>query len=223
MPNPPPGYKPPTELDRSVLGNFANAVEAAPLRAGLGLADTLSRQENANTERTRSFLTESRNRNQAAMQGSLGTASQMFGQYADLASGQHLSRVSGLANYLGGAGITGGGLAADLFNQSDIARQAQISEGMRDISIKEANRRGQMASDMFLQDLSLAPYLNQSPSMLLLDQVNGTAGWMQDFALGRAQVNESRENRRQAERDSERAMWGSIGGGLLGALGGFLL
>lgn len=212
-----------TDLERRVLGSQPVYSESLPARYGLNLAEQLAKEEDANTAKTRDFLMGSRNKNQAAMEASLGTASQMFGKYADQASGNALNQFRGLSDYLGGAGITGGGLAAGLGAQIDLQRQGQISEGMRDISIREGERRGQMASDMFLQDLSLAPYLNQSPSMLLLDETNSLAAAMQESTLGWGQINASKEIAARASKDAKKNMWGSIGAGALqGVLGAFL-
>lgn len=221
--NPPPGYRAPSSLERDVFGSGATSIESLPVRAGLNLADRLSQEENTRHAGALQGLRGARDRANTMASGSLSTLPMQFGQQADMAMGQALDNWKGLSDYLGGAGITGGGLAAGLGAQIDLQRMAQMNEGQRDVAIKMADRSASIASDNFLRDLGVANFENQSPSMLLLDQLNGTANWNLDFNLGRAQINESRYNREESRRQADNAFWGDIITGGLSLGTSFLL
>lgn len=210
----------PAALQASVFGHGTPTTESWMPRAGLEMARQLAGQENANLASTKNFLMGARNERNAAQAGA-DNMDLKLGRIADGATNQSLDQFAGLRDYLGGAGITGGGLAAGMYGQLELQRVGQMTEGERDLRIAEADRRARQASDNFLQDLGLGSFLNQSPSMLLLDQVNGTIGWQSDETDRNAQIREARASRDQAERESKRNMWGSIFGGAL-SLGGLL-
>lgn len=190
--------------------------------AALGLANELAGEENRRQGQTVSFLTEQFNRANASARPQPGQMAAMMGRATDAATGQSLDEWRGLRDYLGSAGVTGGGLAAGLGAQIELGRMAQVQGSKRDLAIWEAERQAQQASDQFLRSLQLGQVMNQSPSMLLLDQLNSTADRQTNLDLGRAQIGLGREQLRASRRAADQQFWGDLIGGGLGLGAGLL-
>lgn len=95
----------------------------------------------------------------------------------DLAFGQETDRIgqgfnddmASLRNYLGGSGITGGGYAAGLASQYQLARMGQITDARRSLQLEAAKMNTAKKMADFNNTLSLASIVNRDPSMVGMD------------------------------------------------------
>lgn len=121
-------------------------------------------------------------RGQAAedlVRGALGKTSgpAMTQQDIDLGYAQEADRVgkgfnddmASLRNYLGGSGITGGGYAAGLASQYQLARMGQITDAKRSLQLEAAKMNTAKKMADFNNTLSLASIVNRDPAMVGMD------------------------------------------------------
>lgn len=188
--------------------------------ASLGLAAELSGQENARRDQTLGFLQGQFNQANAASQTAPGDLGLRMGRATDSASGQALDQWKGLRDMLGGAGVTGGGLAAGLGSQIELGRLNQIQGSKRDLAVFESERRAKSASDQFLRSLGVADVMNQGPSMILSDTLNSISDRQDNLALGRAQIGLGREQVQVSREASRNQLLGAGLGGLFSLAGG---
>lgn len=198
-------------------------VENQGLDVLLGMSADLTNRENANRAGAVSFLQDQFGRANAADRGMTPEEINLrMGRATDAATGQSLDQWGALRDMLGGAGITGGGLAAGLGAQIELGRLGQIQGSKRDLMVYEAERRSKAASDQFLRSLGLAEMMAQGPSDRLLGTMEGIFDYRQNERLGRAEVSLAREGLEAQSRAGDQAFWGSIFQGGLGVLGGLL-
>lgn len=198
-------------------------VENQGLDVLLGLSSELAGREDQNRAGAIGFLTGQFNRANAASGGMTpDEINQRMGRATDAAAGQSLDQWSGLRDMLGGAGITGGGLAAGLGAQIELGRLAQIQGSKRDLAIYEAERRSKAASDQYLRSLGLAEIMAQGPSDRLLGTMESIFDYRQNERLGRAQIGLAREGLEVQKDAADQAFWGNIFQGGASILAGIL-
>lgn len=197
------------------VGSRPVAVEDHPLMASLREAGRLADTEDSRRGETLGFLRGEFDRANADSAIKPGEMAMRLGRATDAATGQSLDQWSTLRDALGSAGITGGGLAAGLGSQIELGRLGQITGAKRDLAIYESERQAKSASDRFLRSLGLAEYMNQGPSMALMDQLNNVISVNLNRDLGRMQLMAAREGADATRDAGDQAFWGSlIQGGL---------
>ena len=126
--------------------------------------------------------------------------------------------IASLRNYLGGAGITGGGYAAGLASQYQLARMGQITDARRSLQLEAAKMNTAKKMADFNNTLSLASIVNRDPSMIGMD-------WTQNILDLRLQQQgvekQDRAAREQAKAAKKAGTMAGIGS-ILGAVGGAL-
>lgn len=157
-----------------------------------------------------------------ALEKSSGPA--MSQQDQDLAFAAEADRVgqgfnddmASLRNYLGGSGITGGGYAAGLASQYQLARAGQITDARRSLQLEAAKMNTAKKMADFNNTLSLASIVNRDPSMIGMD-------WTQNILDLRLQQQgvekQDRAAREQAKAAKKAGTMQGIGS-ILGAVGG---
>jgi hypothetical protein len=192
---------------------------AGPLGQSLDLASGLAAVENQRYGEASGML---RQQHQRLLQANKGMGQQeidaRMGRASDAATGQSLDNWKGLRDQLGAAGVTGGGMAAGLGGQIELGRLAQIQGSKRDIAIAEAERRSRAATDNFMASLGLGNFLNQSPSMLQLDQFNSLLDFGSNVTLGEKEIEASKYAANKQAKAGKTSAIGSIIGGILGRI-----
>lgn len=157
-----------------------------------------------------------------ALEKSSGPA--MSQQDQDLAFAAEADRVgqgfnddmASLRNYLGGSGITGGGYAAGLASQYQLARAGQITDARRSLQLEAAKMNTAKKMADFNNTLSLASIVNRDPSMIGMD-------WTQNILDLRMQQQgvekQDRAAREQAKAAKKAGTLQGVGS-ILGAVGG---
>lgn len=92
-----------------------------------------------------------------------------FGAEADRVGQGFNNDMASLREYLGGSGITGGGYAAGLASQYQLARSGQITDARRSLALEAAKMNTAKKMADFNNTLSLASIVNRDPSMLGMD------------------------------------------------------
>lgn len=204
-----------SQYDQDIYGNSRRLTD----RAGMAYLDEAFRardtenaryQEGADLLRQQfsSFL----GRDTGMGDDQIGT---MFAREMDAAGRMQKDDMRFLRENLGGAGITGGGLAAGLASQIQMQRMAQITGAKRDLKIARMERDAQAALENINAAFGVAGYLNQTPSLLGADAAGNL--------LGLAVTRESDLRGTQAAKKASQSglVGGLIQGGLT-ALGGLL-
>lgn len=92
-----------------------------------------------------------------------------FAQEADRVGQGFNDDMASLRNYLGGSGITGGGYAAGLASQYQLARMGQITDAKRSLQLEAAKMNTAKKMADFNNTLSLASIVNRDPAMVGMD------------------------------------------------------
>ncbi len=132
-----------------------------------------------------------------------------FGQSADASGEEMLGKMSGLRAYLGGAGVTGGGLAAGMAAQYQLARSGQMTDARRALFLEKSKTDALDRAANFQRQMAYASAVNRPVSMIRSDWLNNMAG----IRLGQ----QANEIQRSAAKDAANA---AKEGGMLGAIGG---
>lgn len=206
------------EMAGGIVGNQGWGRGA--MYAGLGLADRISRGEDKARSDTLGFLKGQFNQANAASQTAPGDLGLRMGRATDAASGQALDQWKGLRDMLGGAGVTGGGLAAGLGSQIELGRLNQIQGSKRDLAIFETERRAKSASDQFLRSLGVADVMNQGPSVYLSDYINSVADQNTNLQLGNMQLDAAKQSAKAQKQSGLMSGIGQLFGGALSLFGG---
>lgn len=151
-----------------------------------------------------------------ALAASSGPA--MSQQDIDLAFGAEADRVgqgfnddmASLRNYLGGSGITGGGYAAGLASQAQLARMGQITDAKRSLQLEAAKMNTAKKMADFNNTLSLASIVNRDPSMIGMDWTQNILDLRLQQQGAEKQDRAAREQAKAAEKASSMAGIGSI-------------
>jgi hypothetical protein len=188
---------------------------APALGQSMDLASGLAGQENARHAEALKLL---QGEFQRANNASAGMGQQeidaRMGRASDSATGQSLGDWGTLRSQLGQMGVTGGGLAAGLGAQLELGRLGQIQGSKRDIAIAEMERQSSEASNRYLRSMGLANFMNESPSMLELDQFNSLIDTGLNAQLGERGVEASKYSARQQKKGAKAGALGSAIGGL---------
>jgi len=141
-----------------------------------------------------------------------------FGRDADTSASEMIGKMSGLRSYLGGAGITGGGLAAGMAAQYQLARAGQMTDARRALFLEKSKTDALDRARNFQNQLTYASAVNRPVSMIRSDWLNNMAG----IRLGQQGVEAQRSAAKDAANASKQAGMmsgiGSIAGGLIGAI-----
>lgn len=141
-----------------------------------------------------------------------------FAQEADRVGQGFNDDMASLRNYLGGSGITGGGYAAGLASQYQLARVGQITDARRSLTLEAAKMNTAKKMADFNNTLSLASIVNRDPAMVGMD-------WTQNILDLRMQQQgvekQDRAAREQAKAAKKAGTMQGIGS-ILGAVGGFI-
>lgn len=139
-----------------------------------------------------------------------------FAQEADRVGQGFNDDMASLRNYLGGSGITGGGYAAGLASQYQLARAGQITDARRSLQLEAAKMNTAKKMADFNNTLSLASIVNRDPSMIGMD-------WTQNILDLRLQQQgvekQDRAAREQAKAAKKAGTMAGVGS-ILGAVGG---
>jgi hypothetical protein len=184
------------------------------LGRALGLAGALGEEENKRQQEAFNLI-----RNQLAKSNRMDAGLTQeeidlrLGQASDAASERMLQGGRAARGMMGTMGMTGGGRAGALEGQLRLGRMGQIQGARGALAVEEAARRGEAANRMFQRAGQAAEFINQGPSMLLLDQLNSTIDTALNAFIGQKQAD-------AADKASRRSMWASILGGGIGAIFG---
>ena len=128
------------------------------------------------------------------------------------------ANMKNLRGYLGGAGITGGGLASQLGTNYEAQRQFALTDAARTSYEKKVQMDSLDKTAKFQAQLALANQMQRDPSVAAMDWL-GQAGTV---ALGQYGV-EAQQNAAKAAAKAQKnaGIMGAIGG-VLGGLGGVL-
>lgn len=140
----------------------------------------------------------------------------MFASEADRITQGHLQNMDFLRQ---GAGVSGvrGAAQADMGLQAELARLGQLTNAKRDLFIAKVESDARDSLRNLGAELNLANFSAQSPSLLLLDQLNSLAGvrlTQQGLELGAESANKAATASRQA---GLMGLAGSLGGAAIGA------
>lgn len=188
---------------------------AGPIGTSMDLASGLAGQENERYASSLKMLQQEFSRANSASKGmGQDEINARLGRASDAATGQSLDNFKGLRSQLGEMGVTGGGLAAGLGSQIELGRLAQIQGSKRDVAIAEMERQSQEASNRYLRSMGVANFMNQSPSMIEMDQYNSLLDLGLNAQLGERGVEASRYAARQQKKGAKAGAVGSAIGGL---------
>jgi hypothetical protein len=141
-----------------------------------------------------------------------------FSRDADAAGGDMLSRMGALRSYLGGAGVTGGGMAAGMASQYNLARMGQTTDARRALFIEKSKADALDRARNFQNQLTFASAVNRPVSMLYSDYLGQAAG----IRLGQSGVERQyMAADKAADAAKDAGKWsaiGSFGSGVLGIL-----
>lgn len=126
--------------------------------------------------------------------------------------------IASLRNYLGGAGITGGGYAAGLASQYQLARMGQITDARRSLQLEATKMNTAKKMADFNNTLSLASIVNRDPSMLGMDWTQNVL----DLRLQQQGVEKQDQAARAQAKASKKAGTLAGIGSIVGAIGGLL-
>lgn len=126
--------------------------------------------------------------------------------------------ISSVRNYLGGSGITGGGYAAGLASQYQMARMGQITDARRSLQLEAAKMNTAKKMADFNNTLSLASIVNRDPSMLGMDWTQNILDLRMQQQGVEKQDRAAREQAKAAKSAGQMAGIGSIAGAVFGAL-----
>ena len=136
---------------------------------------------------------------------------QTFAQDADRVGQGFNDDIASVRNYLGGSGITGGGYAAGLASQYQMARMGQITDARRSLQLEAAKMNTAKKMADFNNTLSLASIVNRDPAMVGMD-------WTQNILDLRMQQQgvekQDRASREQAKAAKKAGNMAAIGQGL---------
>lgn len=141
-----------------------------------------------------------------------------FGRSTDDASKGMMGQMGSLRSYLGGAGITGGGLAAGMAAQFQLARAGQMTDARRALFLEKSKTDALDRARNFQNQLTYASAVNRPVSMLYSDWLGQSAG----IRLGQSGV-ERQYMAGKAAADAQKDAGlmsgiGGIAGGLIGAI-----
>jgi len=141
-----------------------------------------------------------------------------FGRSADDSTKSMLGQMDSLRSYLGGAGITGGGLAAGMAAQFQLARAGQMTDARRALFLEKSKADALDRARNFQNQLTLASAVNRPVSMLKSDWLGQMAG----IRLGQEGILEQRSAAKDAAEASKQAGImsgiGGLAGGIIGAI-----
>lgn len=130
--------------------------------------------------------------------------------------------MSMLRSQLGGAGVTGGGMAAGLASQVELARQGQITDSRRSLYIEKVRSDAIDRARNFQNNLVYANAVNRDVSMIEMDWLTGLAGLRQNQLGGQQAANSAKDAANAAEDAGWMGFAGGIAQGGLGALAGIV-
>jgi len=141
-----------------------------------------------------------------------------YGQEADRIGGGFNDDMASLRNYLGGSGVTGGGYAAGLASQYQLARMGQITDARRSLTLEAAKMNTAKKMADFNNTLSLASIVNRDPSMLGMDWTQNILDLRMNQQGVEKQDRAAREQAKAAKKAGTMAGIGSI----VGMVGGLI-
>jgi len=149
------------------------------------------------------------------------TIQQMYGKASDAAAAEAQNMVRNLREYLGSTGVQGGA-AADLGQQIEVQRLAQLRDARRDLQIFRANADATDRLNRWARAFQIGEVIGQEPSPFLSDAIQALAGVrLTQEGIG-ANLEAARIQAQAAESAGEQSLFGSIAGGVLGLAGSAL-
>jgi hypothetical protein len=133
----------------------------------------------------------------------------------DRSAREFKSNMGNLRSYLGGAGVTGGGVAAQLATNYEAQRQAVLTDATRSLYEKKVAADAADRAARFNAQLQVANIVGRDPSVAPMDWLTTAAG----LRLGEFATIEQLEEAARARKASERAGVMSGIGGVLSGLG----
>lgn len=212
-----PGLDPDIFAQKQTGGNdLAKSIEDI-IKGGTPYVLGLERKENEGNAKAEDIIRSAlgRSAGPAVSQQDIDNA---VGQGADEAGKQYLQNIGNLSDTLGGAGITGGGLPAALYQQYQLARVGQIGDTRRAAYLDAAKQNTLKKQMDFQNTMAFANQTAQGPSMIGADWLNNILG----LRLEQNATNRADEAAKRAAKASKNAGWMGLGGDVLkGALGLF--
>lgn len=138
----------------------------------------------------------------------------MLGDQIDATGGQYLDNMNNLRDYLGAAGITGGGIGAAMAQQYAQARSGQVMDARRSTMIEKAKMDAADRARNFQNTLAYASTI-KGPSMIGMD-------WLQNVLELRLAQKGLRVQEKSAKNAAKAAQTGGIISGIGGVLGGII-
>lgn len=188
------------------------------LGLGTQYADALTNVENQRGARAEQIIGDAVN---AANKPSM-TQEQIdneFGAGADAAGKDYLKQMDALRSYIGGAGVTGGGVAAGLAQQFELARLGQVTDTRRSLMVEKAKMDAADRVRNFNNTLVLAQQVQRSPSMIGMDWIQNVLGYRNNQLAVEKQEAAADEANKTARKAGQWQAVGSVLGGLGGLFG----
>ena len=117
-----------------------------------------------------------------------------LGQGTSAGANDFLGGMDSLRSYLGGAGVTGGGLAAGLASNLELGRLGQITDSRRALYIERTKQDALDRARNFQNSLTYGNIVNRQPSSVYANFLNDLAG----VRLGQAGLLEQRSAAKDA-------------------------
>lgn len=137
---------------------------------------------------------------------------------SDAAGHDMLSGMNSLRSYLGGAGVTGGGLAAGLATNLELGRLGQVTDSRRALFLERTKQDALDKARNFQNALTYANAVNRPPSTVYADFLADATNF-RGQQLGAEYARDAGKKARKAGKDAgELGAIGGIGGALIGAL-----
>lgn len=144
--------------------------------------------------------------------------SRMMTTAGDRSAREFKSNMGNLRSYLGGAGVTGGGVAAQLGTNYEAQRQGVLTDATRSLFEKRVAQDALDRQARFNAQLQVAGIVGRDPSTAPMDWLTTASS----LRLGEFSTIEQLQEAARARKASERAGVMSGIGGILGGLGPLL-
>lgn len=145
-----------------------------------------------------------------------------FGQDVDATAPEFLGNMRSLRDYIGGAGITGGGAAQALATQFEMGRLGQVTDAKRSLFLEKAQTDTLDRVRNFQNQMALATQIQRPVAMQWSDQLQDLTG-VRLAQEGLESAEDQAAISAKATKDAgKKSQTGSIIGGALGAIGGLL-
>lgn len=185
------------------------------LGAGYGEAQRVGAEAESRGAKAEQTMTDAYNASKRPSL-SMEDINRLLTESGDASAKSFLGNIGSLRSYLGGAGITGGGLAGGLATGAELQRLGQITDAKRGLMIEKARLDAQDLARNFNNAQSLATFQNRPVDTTVMDFLGDVTG----IRLGQQGVlAELSAAKDQASASRSSGLLQGIGGIATGALG----